>query len=129
MTLQIKERLLRKAIETLSNCLSEAMWRYEKVKKVFDQLTKYGSKKDFTLPYAAKMVWVCFSGTNLDDSSTLRPITANQMALQAPPIQCRAAAKAMSGAEDLHVAECVQLTYEGSGARTDKQGLTTCCAM
>ncbi|WP_230691167.1 hypothetical protein, partial [Streptococcus pneumoniae] len=55
--------ITKEAIETLSTVYPKL---YDDMKsKVFDQLTTYGSKKDFTMPYAAKMGLSLFLGTNL----------------------------------------------------------------
>ena len=62
-----------------------------------------------------------FLGTNLDDSFNPKTITANQMALQAPPISAGQQQKAMSGAEDLHVAGMYSTDLQKAAARGTKQ--------
>lgn len=111
--------ITKEAIETLSTVYPKL---YDDMKsKVFDQLTTYGSKKDFTMPYAAKMGLSLFLGTNLDDSFNPKTIIANQMALQDPQSLQGQQQKAMKGTEDLHVAGMYATDLQKAAARKDKQ--------
>lgn len=111
--------ITKEAIETLSTVYPKL---YDDMKsKVFDQLTTYGSKKDFTMPYAAKMGLSLFLGTNLDDSFNPKTIIANQMALHDPQSLQGQQQKAMSGTEDLHVAGMYATDLQKAAARKDKQ--------
>lgn len=110
--------LTKESIEALSAVYPKM---YQDMKgKIFDQLTKYGTKKDFVLPYAAKMSLSLFLGENIDDSLKPETIAANQLALNAPQSVQGQQQQTMKGTEDLHLSGMYATDLQKAAGRKDK---------